>query len=122
MTSSFPRIGSCLRLPGVVLLAADNADLAAAWSASLRDLTESRARLTEASDRDGIHFAIADDGVGMDTSADSDGQGLTGMKDRIGAVGGELEVVSESGRGTTVRGTVPESAADRTSLRPVAPL
>jgi signal transduction histidine kinase len=36
-----------------------------------------------------------------------DGQGLIGMRDRIGAVGGQLEIVSEPGVGTTVRGTVP---------------
>jgi signal transduction histidine kinase len=30
------------------------------------------------------------------------------MRDRIGAVGGELEIVSQPGRGTTVRMLVPE--------------
>jgi signal transduction histidine kinase len=36
-----------------------------------------------------------------------DGQGLIGMRDRIGAVGGRLEIVSSPGAGTTVRGIVP---------------
>jgi hypothetical protein len=47
-------------------------------------------------DQQGVHFAIADDGVGMD-----DGQGLIGMRDRI---------LSAPGAGTTVRGTVPLDA------------
>jgi signal transduction histidine kinase len=34
--------------------------------------------------------------------------GLVSMQDRIGAVGGELEIVSSRGRGTTIRGTVPD--------------
>lgn len=53
------------------------------------------------------YFSIADDGVGMSTAGVSDGMGLVGMRDRIGAIGGELEVVSSPGAGTTVRGMVP---------------
>ena len=58
-------------------------------------------------DASGLHFEIADDGIGMDTTKPGGGEGLTGMRDRIGAVGGELEIVSSPGHGTTVRGTVP---------------
>jgi hypothetical protein len=39
------------------------------------------------------------------------GTGLQGMADRLEAVGGRLEVSSAPGRGTTVRGSVPVSAA-----------
>jgi signal transduction histidine kinase len=55
----------------------------------------------------GVHFSIADDGVGIDTRA-GDGVGLVSMRDRIGGVGGELEIISAPGLGTTVRGTVPD--------------
>jgi signal transduction histidine kinase len=54
-----------------------------------------------------VHFAIADDGAGMDNPASADGEGLTNMRDRLGAVSGELEITSRPGLGTTVSGTVP---------------
>ena len=51
----------------------------------------------------------------MDKASVGDGDGLIGMRDRIGAVGGTVEITSAPGRGTTVRGTVPlgESATTR---------
>jgi signal transduction histidine kinase len=67
------------------------------------------ARVTITLGRDGQHvrFAIADDGVGIASPASRDGEGLIGMRDRIGAVGGELDIISSRGAGTTVRGTAP---------------
>ena len=67
------------------------------------------ARATVTLGRDGAlaTFAISDDGVGMDVSARGDGDGLVGMRDRIGAVGGDLQIASTPGAGTTVRGAVP---------------
>jgi signal transduction histidine kinase len=52
-------------------------------------------------------FAVVDDGGGFDAASAGDGLGLVSMRDRIGAVGGELEVVSSPGRGTAVRGRAP---------------
>ena len=59
--------------------------------------------------RDGplARFAIADDGVGIAEPSSAGGEGLIGMRDRIGAFGGEFEIRSSPGAGTTVRGTVP---------------
>jgi signal transduction histidine kinase len=54
-----------------------------------------------------IAFEVSDDGVGMNGVL-ADGVGLVSMQDRIGAVGGELEIVSSRGRGTTIRGSVPD--------------
>ena len=66
-----------------------------------------RVGVTVGRDRDRVQFAISDDGVGIDHSERGDGDGLVGMRDRVGAVGGELEIISSPGRGTTVRGTIP---------------
>jgi signal transduction histidine kinase len=55
-----------------------------------------------------VEFGISDDGVGMDSGLPGDGVGVVSMQDRIGAVGGDLEIVSSPGRGTTVRGIVPD--------------
>jgi signal transduction histidine kinase len=64
-------------------------------------------------DKDGIHFAIADDGVGMPEPPVGKGDGLIGMRDRIGAVGGELEISSVVGGGTALRGLIPSGALRR---------
>jgi signal transduction histidine kinase len=73
------------------------------------------AQVTVSLGRDGrgVHFAITDDGVGINTRAGGDGVGLVGMRDRIGAVGGELEIISAPDLGTTVRGTVPDDGPER---------
>ena len=48
---------------------------------------------------------VVDDGVGGADSAT--GSGLRGLADRVAALGGKLDVVSESGQGTTLRATLP---------------
>ena len=52
-----------------------------------------------------LSFTVADDGVGFSTGMD--GHGLHNMRDRIGALGGEVSVDSAPGRGVTVTGSVP---------------
>ena len=54
---------------------------------------------------DALEVQIADDGIGgADASA---GGGLLGLHDRLGGVGGTFELSSPSGRGTTVRASIP---------------
>ena len=55
----------------------------------------------------GIRFEVADDGAGIDPAADDTGTGLTNMRDRLGAIGGNIQVESTPGAGTKVLGTVP---------------
>ncbi len=55
---------------------------------------------------DDAEFTAVDDGPGFDPAAPNEGQGLQNMRDRLGAVGGTLDVHSGSG-GTTIRGWVP---------------
>jgi signal transduction histidine kinase len=55
-----------------------------------------------------LEFSVTDDGVGFDATAVRDcGIGMVSMRDRIAAVGGSLDVSSEPGRGSEIRGTVP---------------
>jgi signal transduction histidine kinase len=54
-----------------------------------------------------LRFTVADDGCGFPPSAAARGSGITGMKDRLAAVGGELTVESTAATGTRVRGRVP---------------
>ena len=67
-----------------------------------------------------ITLEVRDDGKGgaRDGAAGlSDGHfGLTGMRERAGAIGGELEVTSEPGTGTSVRlsAPAPETVSERT--------
>ena len=64
----------------------------------------------ELGERDGaLRFAIVDDGRGFDPAAVDGSAGVQNMADRIGALGGGLEVSSAPGQGTRVCGTVPLS-------------
>jgi signal transduction histidine kinase len=56
---------------------------------------------------DGLAFSVVDDGIGFLPDEQPERLGLLSMRDHIGAVGGELELESAPGRGTTVRGRVP---------------
>ena len=55
----------------------------------------------------GLRFSVTDDGLGFDPAAVRSAHGLTGMRDRIRAAGGELRIISAPGRGTTVEGHFP---------------
>jgi signal transduction histidine kinase len=58
--------------------------------------------------RDVVTFAVADDGAGFDPAGSAGhGHGFVNMSDRLGAIGGTVEVDSAPGRGTRVWGTVP---------------
>ncbi len=54
-----------------------------------------------------LAFEVSDDGVGFDTTARSFGTGLQGIADRLSAAGGEIQVRSTPGAGTTVTGHLP---------------
>ena len=56
---------------------------------------------------------VSDNGVGFDTAAESDGQGLMSMRRRALKLGGTLSVESREREGTTLRLKVPLSRARR---------
>jgi signal transduction histidine kinase len=57
-----------------------------------------------------LRFAVVDDGPGFEPERLRPGAGLTNMRDRLAAVGGELTVGSQPGNGTQVAGRIPVSA------------
>ncbi|HWD62925.1 MAG TPA: sensor histidine kinase [Humibacter sp.] len=56
-------------------------------------------------------LTVVDDGIGFDPAAATPGYGLAGMRARVAEAGGELEVSSVSGGGTSVRAVIPLAAA-----------
>src|SRR5439155_707162 len=79
--------------------------------APMKSATGASARVTVHLDRDGdrVDLSIVDDGVGFQPAGMSEGMGLVTMRDRIGAVGGELEIISEPGAGVTVQVSIAEA-------------
>jgi signal transduction histidine kinase len=68
------------------------------------------ARIALAQQDGELRFEVRDDGAGFDDAGAAASSGLQGMADRIGALGGELQVESVPGKGTTIAGTVPVAA------------
>jgi signal transduction histidine kinase len=57
-----------------------------------------------------LTFKVSDDGRGFDSATTPLGSGLQNMADRLAALGGTIEVQSQPGAGTTVRGRIPVPA------------
>ena len=67
-----------------------------------------RVQVRLAAQNGGAALVVEDDGAGFDPSGDDhDGLGLGGMTERARLVGGELDVMSSPGSGTTVRLVIP---------------
>jgi signal transduction histidine kinase len=56
---------------------------------------------------DEVRILVRDDGDGFDLAAKAGGRGLTGMRERIELFGGEIEVSSNPGEGTSISARVP---------------
>ena len=95
------------RAPAGVELAVYYCALEALQNASKHAGPDVQAVVTLARARAELVFEVRDDGLGFEPGANGDGIGLVSMRDRIGAVGGRLEIRSAPGAGTSVRGTVP---------------
>ncbi|MEU0498867.1 ATP-binding protein [Mycobacterium sp. NPDC006124] len=69
---------------------------------------------------DALRIEVADDGIGGATAGG--GSGIIGLRDRVEAVSGHLEVVSPPGEGTTLTATIPVAVdeADRAPERAAA--
>ena len=67
-----------------------------------------------------VAVAIADDGDGFSTEAETSGFGLAGMRERVYLVGGTLSVDSSAGGGTVVRAELPTRGAAPSADRQLA--
>jgi PAS domain S-box-containing protein len=63
------------------------------------------------SDPKELRLELRDDGDGFQVKERHDGVGLTGMRERVGEMGGELKIVSSRGKGTTVTAILPLNPA-----------
>jgi signal transduction histidine kinase len=62
-----------------------------------------------------LHLTVQDDGRGFDTEAKSRGFGLTGIRERVELLGGDLDLSSVAGKGTTLTVTAPSKRAAEAS-------
>ncbi len=76
------------------------------------------ARIEVTSDPEVVTFVVADDGAGFAVDSSPRGSGLGNLAERVAPHGGRVEIESRTGRGTTVRGTLPASTG---SGSPAAP-
>jgi signal transduction histidine kinase len=68
--------------------------------------------VTVGADAGRLRFDVRDDGRGFDVDAFAGGHGFTNMADRLGAMGGALQVESTEGHGACISGWVPCSDAE----------
>ena len=68
-------------------------------------------------DRRVLRLQVIDDGVGFAPDEVRRGFGLRSMRERVEALGGELVIRSEEGKGTTVEALVPTSPFSRRGPR-----
>jgi signal transduction histidine kinase len=66
-------------------------------------------------DESQVHLTVHDDGHGFDPEAKTQGFGLTGIRERVELLSGELELASIADKGTTLTVTVPSGRATRAS-------
>jgi glucose-6-phosphate-specific signal transduction histidine kinase len=66
----------------------------------------------ETGGQDVLALSLRDDGEGADTAAPTAGLGLVGMRERVAALRGRLEVTSERGKGFQLSAQIPVSSGD----------
>jgi signal transduction histidine kinase len=85
---------------------------------AIKHAKAARVEVHLAEERGLIRFEVRDDGSGFDPSSASRGAGMQNMADRIAAAGGSLQIESNPGSGSSVRGLVPVVATDPAEREP----
>jgi signal transduction histidine kinase len=78
-------------------------------------------RVRVSSQPDRLCLELADDGAGFEVTTAAEGHGFVNMRDRLGAIGGELTIDSSLGQGTTVRASIPARPIERRVLTGAQP-
>jgi signal transduction histidine kinase len=89
----------------------------------LRHAKAANAWITLKQDADGLTFVIRDDGIGLPSGSEQKklSHGILGMRQRITSFGGQFQISSAPGGGTTIRIFVPQlSARPATAPPPIA--
>jgi signal transduction histidine kinase len=73
----------------------------------LRHARAQAARVVVRAGEEALTIVVADDGRGGHTATGGSGAGVRGMRERAEALGGELDIVSQPGAGTTVTVRLP---------------
>jgi len=98
------------RFPGEVEAAVYFCCLEAMQNAGKHAGEGARMTVTVTNEDDELRFEVADDGAGFDAAGDAGrGHGFVNMADRVGAIGGRIDIDSSPGGGTRVRGRLPLS-------------
>jgi signal transduction histidine kinase len=102
-------IGSLQRLPESVEVAAYYI-IAEAITNAAKHAQASQVVVKLRADAENLYVSVSDDGIG---GADpGKGSGLVGLKDRVAALEGQLEISSPARSGTSVRATIPRQQPD----------
>ena len=70
-------------------------------------------------DNSRLRFDVEDNGVGFDVATTKRGSGLTNMEDRLDALGGDVQIFSTLGKGTSLHGSLCVPAPTLDSRVPV---
>jgi signal transduction histidine kinase len=81
----------------------------------------SRATVSVIDQDEQVHVTVHDDGRGFDQTAATAGFGLAGMRERVELLGGQLELSSVIGEGTTVTATLPVTRRPPSATPAMAP-
>jgi signal transduction histidine kinase len=97
-------VGNHRRLPDPVEVAAYYV-IAEALTNAAKHAQASMAEVCVDTEGQDLHLSIRDDGIGGADAAK--GSGITGMRDRVEALGGTLSIASHPGTGTALHATIP---------------
>jgi two-component system, NarL family, sensor histidine kinase UhpB len=106
VTGEFADLGESLTLTVYRVIQEGLSNIAKHAGARKVTLRLDRARCARTG-KDLINITVADDGAGAQPNAHTRGLGLIGMRERVAALGGHLEISSAPGRGFELKARIP---------------